>query len=468
MPPLPEKSPDHRQMTNIELLAIEPSPFQRRQHFEEDKLKGLAASIQRDGLIEPIVVRPNGGRYQLIAGERRWRAVRDYTDMKTIQARIVNVNDLQARRMSAAENLQREDLSAIEKIETIVEITDAELIEDKEYRSMGDKPADRVKTLLGKLHSIENSKSRGSEVSKKSELLLNKFVQQVSIIFKNLPKPLEWRSFFNHDLPLLIDFCEEVRDVSIRQRLNRSQTRALEKLRSASIKEFQRVTAHAQRFGNSETGHLSRDSSQIDIRDLSAGEIEGIADKAARKEHMKERNRACVGPSLSLEAKTFMMSRLGIPANRIAERLKVNRLTALKYSENSRFVGSIRGSLKKGNLINEVPKEQGCPEPLVWSVALEGKTDQERFKALNWGLRTWDLWSWNDCDRRFGDDWPGRIPAQMIAHILYYFSDQNDLVFDPMAGGGVVADTCLALNRKCWSFDMDDRPETRPEIEPCF
>ncbi len=56
----------------------------------------------------------------------------------------------------------------------------------------------------------------------------------------------------------------------------------------------------------------------------------------------------------------------------------------------------------------------------------------------------------------------------MIAHILYYFSDQGELVFDPMAGGGVVADTCLALNRKCWSFDMDARPDTRPEIEPYF
>jgi len=74
----------------------------------------------------------------------------------------------------------------------------------------------------------------------------------------------------------------------------------------------------------------------------------------------------------------------------------------------------------------------------------------------------------------------------MIAHILYYFSDQGDLVFDPIclcvapvcrvgtgrrrqvAGGGVVADICLAFNRKCWSFDMDDREDTRPEIEPYF
>jgi len=56
----------------------------------------------------------------------------------------------------------------------------------------------------------------------------------------------------------------------------------------------------------------------------------------------------------------------------------------------------------------------------------------------------------------------------LIAHILYYFSRQNDLVFDPMAGGGVTPDTCLALGRRCWSLDMADRSDTRPEIEPCF
>ena len=102
----------------------------------------------------------------------------------------------------------------------------------------------------------------------------------------------------------------------------------------------------------------------------------------------------------------------------------------------------------------------------VYSLALKDKEDLERFKEVGWGLRTWDLWEWNDCDKRFGDDWPGRIPAQLIAHILYYFSKQSDLILDPMAGGGVSPDTCLALNRRCWAFDMTDRPETRPEIEP--
>ena len=61
---------------------------------------------------------------------------------------------------------------------------------------------------------------------------------------------------------------------------------------------------------------------------------------------------------------------------------------------------------------------------------------------------------------------PGQIPALLVTHSLFYFTQEGDLVFDPMAGGGVVPDTCLAFNRKCWSFDLADRPETRPEIEP--
>ena len=61
----------------IDLQKIDPSPHQHRRHFDKDKLRGLAASIQREGLIEPIIVRPKKDRYELIAGERRFRAVRE-------------------------------------------------------------------------------------------------------------------------------------------------------------------------------------------------------------------------------------------------------------------------------------------------------------------------------------------------------------------------------------------------------
>ena len=121
----------------IDIKKIDPSPFQVRKYFDQVKLKELGESIQREGLIEPIVVRLKGRRYEIIAGERRFRAIRDYTNLKTIQAQIIKADDFEARRISAAENLQREDLSAIETVEAIVEIVDAELVKDKGYASIG-------------------------------------------------------------------------------------------------------------------------------------------------------------------------------------------------------------------------------------------------------------------------------------------------------------------------------------------
>ena len=162
----------------------------------------------------------------------------------------------------------------IEAIEAIVEIVDAELIQDKKYAAMGKTPADRVKELLGRLHSITNSKDRGSQVSRKAELLLGKFAQQLRNIFKNLPKPVEWRSFYNNDFPILMDICKEVREISIQDGLNRSQTRALETLKTVSQEEFQRVTAHGLEPSNSGVGsdgksepNLSANSANLFLRE---------------------------------------------------------------------------------------------------------------------------------------------------------------------------------------------------------
>jgi ParB family chromosome partitioning protein len=112
----------------IDIKEIDPSPYQHRRYFDEQSLKELGASILHDGLIEPIVVRPRKkGRFELIAGERRVKAVKKYTHMTAIQAKIARVDDLLARRICAAENLLRENLSTIEAIEATVEIIDVEM-----------------------------------------------------------------------------------------------------------------------------------------------------------------------------------------------------------------------------------------------------------------------------------------------------------------------------------------------------
>ena len=170
---------------------------------------------------------------------------------------------------------------------------------------------------------------------------------------------------------------------------------------------------------------------------------------------------------LGIDLKIFRMNRLGIPQDRIAKRLGAPQQTISGHlPKMATLPNPVNSDLSRGFTVSQVAEKHNWTEPMVWALALKGREDIERFKELGWGLRTWDQWEWNDCDKRFGDDWPGRIPAQLIAHILYYFTKQNDLILDPMAGGGVTPDTCLALSRRCWAFDMTNRPETRPEIEP--
>jgi hypothetical protein len=101
-----------------------------------------------------------------------------------------------------------------------VEIVDAELLEDKAYAAMANAPADWVKTLLGKLDSMRRSKERGFNVTYETRHTSNKFIGRVENIFVNLPKSLEWRPFYTHDLTLLVDICKEVQEVSIQHQLS--------------------------------------------------------------------------------------------------------------------------------------------------------------------------------------------------------------------------------------------------------
>ena len=125
--------------------------------------------------------------------------------------------------MCAAENLQRENLSVIETIETIVDLVDSELCGNKMYDSMGESAMYRLKNLLARLDSIRRSKNRGSSISEESSDLSHKFMGQVENIFKKLPKSLKWRSFYENDLQILMDTSEEVLTAAIDHNLNRSQ-----------------------------------------------------------------------------------------------------------------------------------------------------------------------------------------------------------------------------------------------------
>jgi ParB family chromosome partitioning protein len=102
------------ELIELPVSSIRPNPYQPRQEIDETALNELVASIEASGLLQPIVVRANHGSYQLIAGERRWRAAQRLSWQK-IPAVIKDVDDRTLLTLALIENLQRDQLSAVEE-----------------------------------------------------------------------------------------------------------------------------------------------------------------------------------------------------------------------------------------------------------------------------------------------------------------------------------------------------------------
>ncbi len=98
----------------MDIDLIEPSPYQPRTRFREEALEELARSIQSSGIIQPLILRPLGTRYQLIAGERRWRAAQR-AGLTRVPAILRDVPEELALEITLVENIQREDLNPIEQ-----------------------------------------------------------------------------------------------------------------------------------------------------------------------------------------------------------------------------------------------------------------------------------------------------------------------------------------------------------------
>ena len=115
---------------HIDIDLIEPSPYQPRTRFREEALDELSRSIRASGIIQPLVVRPIGNRFQLIAGERRWRAAQR-AGLTKVSAIVRQVPDELALEMTLVENIQREDLNPIEAARAFERLMDEfELTQD--------------------------------------------------------------------------------------------------------------------------------------------------------------------------------------------------------------------------------------------------------------------------------------------------------------------------------------------------
>ncbi len=116
-------SPDAEQPLMISVGAVDPSPFQPRTRFSERALDELANSIRSSGILQPIIVRRVGSRYQLVAGERRWRAAMR-AGLQQVPALVRELSDELALQVALIENLQREDLNPIEEARVYAQLVE--------------------------------------------------------------------------------------------------------------------------------------------------------------------------------------------------------------------------------------------------------------------------------------------------------------------------------------------------------
>jgi len=170
--------------------------------------------------------------------------------------------------------------------------------------------------------------------------------------------------------------------------------------------------------------------------------------------HILEREKA------DRASKAWRLSKLGWEQDDIALRVGVTDRTSVYRMLQNSHLGKMQHDLgehwnDKG--IAELANRLNLSLTDCYAAALDGLDDAERLQRLDIKLQPYDVWQFPSCHDLMGDRHPGRIPGQLIAHVLYFFTQPGDTVIDPMVGSGTTLDACLLMGRKCFGFDIDER-----------
>lgn len=172
------------EMKELPIDQIIPNPLQPREIFDKEKLKELAATISDVGVLQPILVRPKNGRYEIIAGERRWKATQ-IAGIKTIPALIKPIPDSQVMVESLIENVHRANLKPMEQAKAILEVfkADEKIFSEK---IIDDRLPQKIGIIVAK---IRKQYKKSNELTKE-ETMLNDIVKRIGlthiVVYKSL------------------------------------------------------------------------------------------------------------------------------------------------------------------------------------------------------------------------------------------------------------------------------------------
>lgn len=143
----------NNEILKVKIEDIIPNTYQPRKYFNEEALMELSQSIKEHGIIQPLTVRKRGSIYELVAGERRWRAAR-LSQLETVPCVVVDITDTKSAEIALLENLQREDLNFIEEAEAYYNlICDHHFTQEELANKMGKKQS----TIANKLRLLKLS-----------------------------------------------------------------------------------------------------------------------------------------------------------------------------------------------------------------------------------------------------------------------------------------------------------------------
>lgn len=182
--PAPKKAESQDAVLMVPIASIRKGPWQPRAHFSEEALKELADSIRLKGVLDPVWLRPSGDAFELIAGERRYRAAQ-LAGLTEIPALLRSVSDLEAREMALIENLQRADLNLIEEAEGYRDLMrEAGLTQEEVGRRIGKARATVANALrlLDLSDSIKRALAEGALTAGHAKVLLSAAAAQRDLL----------------------------------------------------------------------------------------------------------------------------------------------------------------------------------------------------------------------------------------------------------------------------------------------
>jgi ParB family chromosome partitioning protein len=255
--------------TNIlRLNQIKLPASQPRKYFDPDALEQLKESIKIHGILQPLLVRPLNGNYELIAGERRYRAAQEL-GLTEIPVHIRQLSDNEARQLSLIENLQREDLNPLEETEAILDL----LV----LRIGGDRPS--IISLLNQLSNAQRGLT-DNVVRKKDEEL-------ITDIFKGLGR-FTIESFRVNRLPLL-NLPEEIKMALREGKIAYTKAREIAKIKGNEQRNQILTQSIDQKLSLSEIKNLIRELTKTEQAQSEPNQIKQIS-KQLSKEKLWETN----------------------------------------------------------------------------------------------------------------------------------------------------------------------------------